>query len=91
MTLPVVLHLHIRLDSMGSSQECQAEACAIQACLTKRAYDEAKCAAQVEALYRCCARLYDAASAAGKSTDEAKSTACPLERVVRRKMRQFEA
>lgn len=71
---------------MGS-QDCQAEACAIQDCLSKYNYNEQKCQDYVESLYRCCAKMYDQNKEHGK---DGKSTACPIESVVRRRMKNIE-
>ncbi|KAL1408469.1 Cx9C motif-containing protein 4, mitochondrial [Vanrija albida] len=72
------------------AQECQAEACAIQACLQKNNYAEARCAAAVRDLYACCAAMYARARDAGVPEAEAKSESCPIPSVVARKMKQFE-
>jgi hypothetical protein len=62
-------------------------ACDIQSCLQRNNYNDAKCHSYVEALYRCCDKMYRDAEKAGKSADEAKSTACPVRSVVERKMK----
>ncbi|BEI80649.1 hypothetical protein CcaverHIS002_0111780 [Cutaneotrichosporon cavernicola] len=73
-----------------STQACQAEACAIQACLDRNGYNEAKCQSAVRKLYECCADMYARADAAGKSAEEAKSPSCPFPAIVQRKLKQFE-
>ena len=35
-------------------QTCQSEACAIQSCLDKNNYDEAKCQRFIRAMEKCC-------------------------------------
>ncbi|WOO77841.1 Cx9C motif-containing protein 4, mitochondrial [Vanrija pseudolonga] len=71
------------------AQECQAEACAIQSCLSKNNYNESRCAAAVKDLYACCAAMYARAEAAGEIKEGAKSESCPIPSVVARKMKQF--
>ena len=58
-------------------------ACSIQTCLQKENYNETKCASYVDALYRCCAKMY-----AQGTSHEGKSTACPIQSVVERRMKQ---
>ncbi|CAK9784280.1 DUF1903-domain-containing protein [Cutaneotrichosporon oleaginosum] len=62
---------------------CQAEACAIQDCLDRNGYNEAKCQAAVRRLYECCAEMY-------AREGEAKSPSCPTPQVVQRKLKQLE-
>ncbi|KAJ7214983.1 hypothetical protein GGX14DRAFT_443527 [Mycena pura] len=59
------------------SQACQAEACALQECLSKNTYKPEKCDERLRALYLCCQKMYDAAS-------DSESTACPMPNVVKR-------
>ncbi|KAG7567014.1 hypothetical protein FFLO_01273 [Filobasidium floriforme] len=76
---------------------CQDEACAIQTCLSRTSYNEQKCQYAIDALYRCCASFYDRANA-GKYENLGgirregvkKSTACPLESVVRRTVKRMD-
>ena len=94
---------HLESSRMGS-QDCQAEgtrsearqasvidltACAIQDCLSKHNYNEQKCQDYVGNLYRCCAKMYDQNKEQGGK--EGKSTACPIESVVRRRMKSIES
>lgn len=65
-------------------------ACAIQDCLTRNNYNDAKCQDRVRALYACCDAMYKRGAAQGKSEAETKSDSCPLLSVVKRKMKQFE-
>lgn len=60
-------------------------ACAIQDCLTRANYNEQKCASYVDALYKCCSGMYAAAKEGGGEIP--KSTACPIESVVNRRMK----
>ncbi|WVQ65455.1 uncharacterized protein L199_003631 [Kwoniella botswanensis] len=71
---------------MPAPQDCQEEACAIQSCLTKNNYNESACSSYVEALYRCCQKMYESTN-----DNESKSTACPIRSVVERKMKRIEA
>ncbi|KAJ7073150.1 hypothetical protein C8F01DRAFT_1106286 [Mycena amicta] len=69
------------------SQDCQEEACALQACLNKNTYKPEKCDHYLRELYLCCQKMYESAAsntqgAAGTSGKE--STACPMESVVKR-------
>ncbi|KAF9784034.1 hypothetical protein BJ322DRAFT_891074 [Thelephora terrestris] len=57
--------------------ECQAEACDLQACLGKNTYDPSKCDAQLRKLYECCGNMYD------RTNGKGESTACPIPSVVR--------
>ncbi|KAF9649513.1 DUF1903-domain-containing protein [Thelephora ganbajun] len=61
----------------SKSNECQAEACDLQACLKKNTYNPSKCDIQLRKLYECCGRMYD-------RTKDGESTACPIPSVVRR-------
>lgn len=72
-------------------------ACAIQSCLSRTSYNEQKCQQYVNALYRCCASFYDKAAAGSYKNlggadrqDVKKSTACPLESIVRRTIKQMD-
>jgi hypothetical protein len=72
-------------------------ACAIQSCLSRTSYDQAKCEAYVAALYRCCDKFYKAVDeqsvtnlAGQERPDVVASTACPIRSVVERKMKQLE-
>ncbi|KAI0074852.1 DUF1903-domain-containing protein [Panus rudis PR-1116 ss-1] len=61
-----------------SDPPCQAEACALQGCLSRNTYTPEKCDQYMRSLYECCAAMYDA------TNDKGESTACPIPRVVRR-------
>jgi len=69
-------------DDLATDPPCHPRACAIQSCLTKNNYDEAKCRAQVDALYECCNAFYD------EKGDGAKSVSCPKASLLRLKMKQ---
>ncbi|WVQ84248.1 hypothetical protein IAT38_006400 [Cryptococcus sp. DSM 104549] len=73
---------------MAPPQDCQAEACNIQSCLTRNNYDESRCQSYVEALYRCCSEMYKTAERDGSKVPE--STACPLKDIVERRLKRFE-
>jgi len=62
----------------GQDPPCQAEACALQACLSKNTYAQDKCGEKMRSLYKCCRALYDA------TEDSGESSACPMPSVVRR-------
>ncbi|KAI9465186.1 DUF1903-domain-containing protein [Lactarius psammicola] len=63
----------------GSDPLCQAEACALQACLSKNTYAQEKCTEKMRNLYKCCQALYD-----DVTEDRGESSACPMPSVVRR-------
>ncbi|WVO18626.1 hypothetical protein L204_106345 [Cryptococcus depauperatus] len=73
---------------METSKDCQAEACEIQSCIQRNNYDEFKCQAQVEALYRCCLKMYR--NAERDNSKAAQSTACPIKEIVERRIKRFE-
>ncbi|KAA1476463.1 DUF1903-domain-containing protein [Dentipellis sp. KUC8613] len=57
---------------------CQAEACALQDCLSRHTYTPDKCETLMRKLYNCCDEMYR------KTDDGGESTACPMPSVVRR-------
>lgn len=63
-------------------------ACAIQTCLTRNNYSEAKCEKALKELYQCCSDMYKRLESEGKPI-ESKSPSCPLPNVVARKMKQL--
>ncbi|KAG1793738.1 uncharacterized protein BJ212DRAFT_1414850 [Suillus subaureus] len=71
-------------------QSCQAEACALQTCLSAHTYSPERCDAHLKQLYQCCSKLYqDRAENNGTehvkgSNQESISTACPMPGVVER-------
>ncbi|KAG2362412.1 hypothetical protein BDR07DRAFT_1028914 [Suillus spraguei] len=76
-----------------SSQSCQTEACALQACLSANTYSPERCHTHLKRLYQCCSKLYhDRAQNNGtghvngsqSSDQESISTACPMSSVVER-------
>ncbi|RDA85995.1 hypothetical protein CP532_4867 [Ophiocordyceps camponoti-leonardi (nom. inval.)] len=46
-------------DDVEANPPCHPRACAIQDCLSRNNYDEAKCSDAVKALYDCCQRFYE--------------------------------
>ncbi|KAJ7742284.1 hypothetical protein B0H16DRAFT_1563718 [Mycena metata] len=58
-------------------EDCQTEACALQTCLNKNTYKQEKCDERLRALYMCCQKMY-------AENPNGSSTACPIESVVRR-------
>jgi hypothetical protein len=50
--------------------------------LAKNSYNEAKCTAQVDALYECCNAFYE------KNGDDAKTVSCPKANLLKLKMMQ---
>ncbi|KAH8598977.1 hypothetical protein B0O99DRAFT_566505 [Bisporella sp. PMI_857] len=69
-------------DDLDNDPSCHSRACAIQACLTKNSYNEAKCRSQVDALYDCCNRFYE------KKGDGGRTPSCPKPSLLRLKMKQ---
>ncbi|GAO14719.1 hypothetical protein UVI_02028670 [Ustilaginoidea virens] len=57
--------------------------CAIQDCLTRSNYDDAKCQHVIKALYQCCEAFYQ------ERGDDAASPSCPKPSLVRMKMKQM--
>ncbi|KAL3961647.1 hypothetical protein PCL_02940 [Purpureocillium lilacinum] len=56
--------------------------CAIQDCLTRNNYNEAKCQDAVKALYECCNAFYE------RYGDDASTPSCPKPSLLRLKMKQ---
>ncbi|AEO65817.1 uncharacterized protein THITE_2048305, partial [Thermothielavioides terrestris NRRL 8126] len=69
-------------QDLRSDPPCHPRACAIQNCLTKNGYDEAKCAQFVDALYECCQAFYE------RNGDNAATVSCPKPNLLRLKMEQ---
>ncbi|KAK4130415.1 DUF1903-domain-containing protein [Trichocladium antarcticum] len=69
-------------QDVRSDPPCHPHACAIQNCLTKNGFDEAKCTKLVDALYECCQAFYD------KNGDNAVTVSCPKANLLRLKMEQ---
>ncbi|OCF39245.1 hypothetical protein I317_06963 [Kwoniella heveanensis CBS 569] len=85
---------------MPPAQDCQEEACAIQSCLTRNNYNDAKCQTYVFNLYKCCSEMYKnqidksdkgSHSGSGSGSGGSESSACPIQSVVERKMKRFES
>ncbi|GAB1311154.1 Cx9C motif-containing protein 4, mitochondrial [Madurella fahalii] len=69
-------------QDLKSNPPCHPRACAIQDCLTKNGYNEAKCAKFVDALYECCQAFYE------RNGDNAVTVSCPKANLLRLKMEQ---
>ncbi|OTA81693.1 hypothetical protein M434DRAFT_401280, partial [Hypoxylon sp. CO27-5] len=69
-------------EDLESKPPCHPRACAIQDCLTKNNYNEAKCSHLIDALYECCDAFYQ------KYGDSATSASCPKASLLRLKMKQ---
>ncbi|KAL2122640.1 hypothetical protein VTJ04DRAFT_3095 [Mycothermus thermophilus] len=69
-------------QDLQSNPPCQPRACAIQDCLTRNGYNEAKCTKFVDALYECCRVFYE------KNGDQATSASCPKASLLRLKLEQ---
>ena len=53
-------------------QSCHPQACAIQACIQKNTFNQAKCEHLIDALYKCCSSFY-----ASNPKYENQPDACP--------------
>ena len=53
--------------------------------MTRTHYNEQKCSDYVDALYKCCQDMYKTAEKSGGEVP--KSTACPIQSVVERRMK----
>ncbi|KAK1837320.1 DUF1903-domain-containing protein [Podospora conica] len=69
-------------QDLKTDPPCFPRACAIQDCLTKNGYNQAKCEKLVDALYECCQAFYQ------KQGDDASSVCCPKANLLRLKMEQ---
>ncbi|CAL3963607.1 unnamed protein product [Diplocarpon coronariae] len=69
-------------DDLTTNPPCHFRACAIQDCLAKNSFNEAKCRSQIDALYDCCNRFY------GRNGDDAPCTSCPKANLLRLKIKQ---
>ncbi|KAG2127218.1 DUF1903-domain-containing protein [Suillus clintonianus] len=68
-------------------QPCQAEACALQSCISANTYSPDKCEAHLKRLYQCCSKLYQdhtEKNDSKRASDANLSTACPMPSVVER-------
>ncbi|KAF4509740.1 hypothetical protein G6O67_003882 [Ophiocordyceps sinensis] len=71
--------LHIDVEA---KPPCHPRACAIQDCLARNNYSEAKCQDAVQALYQCCQAFYQ------RHGNEASSPSCPQPSMLRLKLKQ---
>ncbi|KAI5862675.1 DUF1903-domain-containing protein [Durotheca rogersii] len=69
-------------EDLGSNPPCHPRACAIQDCLERNGYNEAKCSLLIDALYECCDAFYR------KHGDDATSASCPKASLLRLKVKQ---
>lgn len=63
---------------------CFPKACAIQSCLQKSGFNQAKCEPLIDDLYKCCALFY---KTRGR---EAEAESCPIPSVVDRRIQRME-
>lgn len=76
-------HLLILLSTMSDGNStCKPFACAIQDCLQKNGYNEAKCTKAIDELYKCCKEFYE------NNGPEAKSVCCPKFNLLQLKLKQ---
>ncbi|RCK67206.1 Cx9C motif-containing protein 4, mitochondrial [Candida viswanathii] len=64
------------------NEACKAQACAIQNCLQKNGYNEAKCSKYIDELYECCKSFYET------NGPDASSVCCPKFKLLQLKLRQ---
>ncbi|PMD17607.1 DUF1903-domain-containing protein [Hyaloscypha hepaticicola] len=69
-------------EDLETDPPCHSRACAIQECLAKNSYNEAKCRSQVNALYECCNAFY------ARNGEKASTVSCPKASLLRLKMSQ---
>ncbi|KAI1107997.1 DUF1903-domain-containing protein [Nemania sp. NC0429] len=69
-------------EDLTAKPPCHPRACAIQDCLGKNGFDQAKCEHLVDALYECCDVFYQ------KLGDTATTPSCPKPSLLRLKLKQ---
>ncbi|KAB5580129.1 hypothetical protein GE09DRAFT_1080983 [Coniochaeta sp. 2T2.1] len=69
-------------EDLKTSPPCHPRACAIQDCLTKNNYNEAKCERFIDSLYECCQAFYE------KNGEQAKTVSCPKFELLQLKIKQ---
>ncbi|KAK4188350.1 hypothetical protein QBC35DRAFT_496498 [Podospora australis] len=69
-------------QDLRSNSPCHPRACAIQNCLTKNGYDEARCTKYIDALYECCTAFYE------RNGEDATTVSCPKASLLKLKMKQ---
>ncbi|KAL7942381.1 DUF1903 domain-containing protein [Trichoderma barbatum] len=69
-------------DDVETRPPCHPRACAIQDCLSKNNYNEARCQNAIKALYECCDAFYQ------RYGDDATSPSCPAPKLLRLKIQQ---
>ncbi|KAL5089442.1 DUF1903 domain-containing protein [Trichoderma camerunense] len=69
-------------DDVEARPPCHPRACAIQDCLSKNNYNEARCQNAIKALYECCDAFYQ------RYGDDATSPSCPKPKLLRLKIQQ---
>ncbi|KDB27707.1 hypothetical protein H109_00527 [Trichophyton interdigitale MR816] len=72
------------MEGVDADPPCHPQACAIQACLTKNSYNEAKCRNQIIQLYKCCNAFYT------QKGEDAKTPSCPKPSLLKLKLKQIE-
>ncbi|TGZ84471.1 DUF1903-domain-containing protein [Ascodesmis nigricans] len=68
--------------ALQSDPPCFPRACAIQSCLRRNQYNEARCTEVIDALYDCCAAMYQREGLAEKNV------CCPKRPLLELKMKQ---
>ncbi|KAI1824243.1 DUF1903-domain-containing protein [Xylaria intraflava] len=69
-------------EDLASKPPCHPRACAIQACLERNGFNQAKCEHLIDALYECCDAFYR------KNGDGATTASCPKPSLLRLKLKQ---
>ncbi|KAF4461636.1 Cx9C motif-containing 4 mitochondrial [Fusarium albosuccineum] len=70
-------------DDVEAKPACHPRACAIQDCLTRNGYNEAKCQTVIKQLYECCEAFYE------RHGDDASTVSCPKPNLLKLKMKQL--
>ncbi|KAI0873490.1 hypothetical protein GGS24DRAFT_463164 [Hypoxylon argillaceum] len=69
-------------EDLMSKPPCHSRACAIQDCLGKNSFNQAKCEHLIDALYECCDAFYQ------KNGETATTASCPKPNLLRLKLKQ---
>ncbi|KAI1339562.1 DUF1903-domain-containing protein [Xylariaceae sp. FL0016] len=69
-------------EDLESIPPCHPRACAIQDCLGKNGFNQAKCEHLIDALYECCDAFYQ------KRGDQATTASCPKPNLLKLKLKQ---
>lgn len=71
-------------DAAQDSNPCYPRACAIQSCLDRNGFNQAKCEHLIDDLYRCCHSFYQ------QRGRDAQADSCPIPSVVDRRINRMQ-